>query len=191
MSAAHNTACILLAAGRSERFGEANKLLASFKGKPLARHAAQTLSEIPFARHIAICGEATASCFHSPFEFVLNDAPVLGMSHSIKLGVRAAEATGAQAVLIALADMPLIPAAHFLSLLDTFHCDASIDLVATSNAGRAQVPAIFNMEKAVELEQLQGDEGARMMLRNAPCVACDPALLADFDRPEDLAQFAE
>ena len=36
---------VLLAAGRSERFGDANKLLVEAEGAPLVRHAADTLLE--------------------------------------------------------------------------------------------------------------------------------------------------
>src|SRR3546814_4255821 len=51
-------ALILLAAGRSTRFGVADKLAAPLHGRPLVQHAANTLSPIPFGRHIAVCSSS-------------------------------------------------------------------------------------------------------------------------------------
>src|SRR3546814_6125771 len=47
-----------------------------------------------------------------------NKAPINGLSGSIKLGVEACRACDADAVLIALADMPRVTATHIYRLLD-------------------------------------------------------------------------
>src|SRR3546814_17898790 len=51
-------ALILLAAGRSPRFGVADKLAAPLHGRPLVQHAATTLSPLTFGRHIAVCSSS-------------------------------------------------------------------------------------------------------------------------------------
>src|SRR3546814_20377947 len=48
-------ALILLAAGRSTRFGVADKLAAPLHGRQPVQHAANTLTPIPFGRHTAVC----------------------------------------------------------------------------------------------------------------------------------------
>ncbi len=188
MIASEDTACILLAAGQSRRFGNANKLHAPLKGKPLALHAAQTLGSIAFAQHIAVVNAETSELFARPFQIALNHAPECGMAQSIAIGIEAAREAQAKAVLIALADMPWVPRDHFQALLNALDGHGEIAAVATEYGGRAQVPAVFAMHVAVRLIGLGGDRGARDMLQSAKRVACDSDLLADFDSPQDFTQ---
>lgn len=186
MSAPGEVGCLLLAAGRSTRFGAGNKLRAPYRGKPLGLHASDTLAAIPFARHIAIVSEAAQGLFPAPFEALLNPSPEAGMSSSIALGVEALAGTGVRAALIALADMPLVPALHFEALLTRFDPAASIAIVATGVQDVPQVPALFGSEHFAALAALTGDRGARGLFTNATTVLCEPRLLIDFDRPEDF-----
>jgi molybdenum cofactor cytidylyltransferase len=64
---------ILLAAGRSERFG-GDKLAAPFRGQPLAHHAARTLSAIDFVRRIVVLGQSCVDV--SPFGFDIVEWPM-------------------------------------------------------------------------------------------------------------------
>src|SRR3546814_14081761 len=61
-----------------------------------------------------------------------NKAPINGLSGSIKLGVEACRACDADAVLIALADMPRVTATHIYRLLD--YADGA-DTILASNDG--------------------------------------------------------
>ena len=90
-----------------------------------------------------------------------------------------------EACLIALADMPLVPPAHFKALAEAANAGPA-SLVATNLAGRGRVPALFGRSHFDALQALEGDRGAAGFLRGASNVDCDPALLADFDRPEDF-----
>lgn len=186
MIAAQHTACILLAAGQSWRFGKADKLATPFHGKALATHAAETLAELPFKHHIAVTSEANADLFSAPFEAHINQAPEKGLASSIAIGVNAVQSFRVQAVLVALADMPMVPLDHFRALLSAFSPEAAIDIVATRNDGRGQVPAIFSVKRCQDLLKLEGDQGARDLLQSAAQIACDPELLVDLDRPEDF-----
>jgi molybdenum cofactor cytidylyltransferase len=49
-------AAIVLAAGRSSRFGHRNKLLARYRGKPLIRHAIEAAFKAPVGRVIVVTG---------------------------------------------------------------------------------------------------------------------------------------
>jgi len=48
------TALILLAAGKSARFGLSDKLTQMFLGQPLGMHVVTTLEAVPFARRVAV-----------------------------------------------------------------------------------------------------------------------------------------
>ena len=171
---------ILLAAGRSERFG-GDKLAATFKGRPLAHHSAHTLSSIDFVRRIVVLGRSSVDVSQFGFDIVRPPAGS-SMSASIATGVRVAEATDCDACLIALADMPLIPEHHFRALLQTFNTD----VVATRTEDRKMVPALFGKPLFARLCAFGGDRGASAMLRHATSVAIHPAMIRDIDVPLDI-----
>ncbi|MFN2100002.1 NTP transferase domain-containing protein [Altererythrobacter sp. MF3-039] len=184
--AADRVGLILLAAGRSERFGTSDKLAEQWRGKPLAQHAAQTLSALPFAAHLVVTSAGNASLFAHPFAVIENHGPERGQSHSIALGVGALKDRDIDACLIALADMPLVPSRHYSAMLNAFDSGVGA-VIATANQGRLQVPALFARQYFDALLNLAGDAGARALLQGSESIACDAALLADFDRPEDFA----
>ncbi|CAN5553785.1 NTP transferase domain-containing protein [soil metagenome] len=173
---------VLLAAGRSTRFG-GDKLSAPFRGRPLGAHAAAMLAAIPFAAHLAVTGPSAVDLAGLGFDCrdVPPDAP---MSASLKLGVAAAAETACDACLIMLADMPLVPAAHIHALL------AAHDglMTATLSQGARMVPALIARAAFPLVATLSGDQGARGLLRDAPGVVAPPAWLVDIDTLGDAAR---
>ena len=174
---------VLLAAGLSTRFGSADKLKTPLHGFPLGLHAAQSLRSLPLAHRFVV---ARSTGLDWPgFSVIENDRPEEGISRSIALGVAAARLAGADAVLIALADMPFVPSDHFRRLLACYHGPTT--LAASSGGCRRSPPALFGADWLPTLEQLSGDEGARALLASAEIVITEPSNLRDIDRPEDLS----
>ncbi len=173
---------VLLAAGRGERFG-GDKLAAPFRGRPLGEHAAAMLGAFPFAAHIAVTGPSALDL--AAFGFDCRRAPPdAPMSVSLQLGIAAAAQTECDACLVALADMPLVPAAHLAALLAA-HDGA---LTATLSDGTRMVPALIARSAFPSIAALTGDQGARALLRAAPGVVAPPAWLVDIDTPGDIAR---
>ncbi len=171
------TALLLLAAGRGTRFG-GGKLAARLEGKFLARHAVDNLSDLPFTRRIAVCSAETPNL--PGFERIALQPAGAPLSRSIGVGIAAL--ANEDAVLIALADMPLVPASHFETLLTRFDGDRT----GTRVGNQTMVPAIFGARHFPALMALSGDKGAGAMLRDAPAVELEPSLALDVDTPEDL-----
>ncbi len=171
------TALLLLAAGRGTRFG-GSKLAAQLEGKPLALHAADRLVAIPFTRRIAVCSALTPDL--PGFERILLNPADAQLSRSISLGIAAL--AGEAAVLIALADMPLVPASHFVALLARFDGDR----IGTRIGELTMVPAIFGAAYFEALTALTGDKGAGALLRHAPAEQLEPLRALDVDTTEDL-----
>src|SRR5882757_3051784 len=163
MIAAENVALILLAAGRSQRFGETDKLREVFLGKPLAYHVVTALEGVPFKARFAVVSDTELDFTSRGFQVLVNDDPSDGMSGSVKLGIAAARSVGADAVVIALADMPRVTASHIYRLLDA--ADGSDAVVASSNGVHPCPPAVFGSDQFEALLQLEGDEGGREMVR--------------------------
>lgn len=176
---AARVAAVLLAAGRSTRFG-GDKLVAALAGKPVALHAAEGLAAVGFGHLVAVTSDAFAGLFRG-FEIVVNDRPEEGQARSLRLGVEAAERAGADAVLVALADMPFVGAAHYRRLLA-----AHERVTATALNGTAMPPALFGRALFLQLKALDGDRGARSLLAGATLIEAPPHELRDIDVPADL-----
>lgn len=175
-------ALVLLAGGQSARFG-GPKLIAPLGGKPLALHAAEMLAALPFAARYAVIGPEVPDLAALGYNCVPLSPPGALQARSLALGVAAAEAGGARAVLVALADMPLVPPAHIRALVGRFDGDR----IATEAEGVTMPPALFGATHFAALTALGGDRGGAVRLKGAPTVLLDPRLALDVDRPEDLA----
>lgn len=184
MIAPEDCVLVLLAAGRSERFGATDKLQEDFLGQPLAFHVVTALEDMPFKARIAVCSNTDLDFGARGYIVVQNGAPEDGMSGSVVLGVAAARALGCEAVVIALADMPRVTAAHVMRLLDAFEGPDSV--VASSNGVHPTPPALFGAGQFDTLLRLEGDVGARDLIRAGRRVIAPEAELLDIDRPEDL-----
>lgn len=174
-------ALILLAGGQGTRFG-GGKLNASLGGRPLAFHAAEMLTALPFSHRFAITGPSVPDLAALGFRCLALDPPGAPQARSVAIGVAAARAAGAHAVLIALADMPRVPRGHIRALAARFDGDR----IGTSADGVTMPPAIFGSAHFEALTALTGDRGGTMRLTDAPLLELDPALAIDIDLAEDL-----
>lgn len=182
-------ACLLLAAGDSKRFGGC-KQLAALDGKPLLRHGLDALAPLFGADLYAVLGARRAQV-----EAVIGDnARILyhqhwrqGLGSSIAAGVGAV-GTGDRydGILLALADQPRIATADYRRLLDRFDGER---IVAAYYAGRPGVPALFPRFCFDSLKRLEGDRGARALLRKKSADILQvplPAAAFDVDTAADL-----
>ena len=160
-----NVAAVLLAAGRSSRFGAADKLAAPLHGLPLGLHAARALVPLPLVARYVVTGPTTLDW--PGFDILPNDRPEAGMAHSI-----------------ALADMPFVPTDHLRHLLARYQGPGT--LVASSDGNRPLPPALFGADWFAALEGLTGDRGARELLTRAERVEAAQEELIDIDTEEQL-----
>lgn len=185
----------VLAAGQSRRFGTTDKLCAPFQGKPLGLHVCDMLARARFAlrpqHRLVVASDETHPCARgwkdAGFSVVRNPNADEGMGTSVATAARIARRAGSDMLLIALADMPLVPVSHYAALVS--RADASFkDQILASFDGHARMPpAVFGRGQFDILAQLSADTGARAMLANSETVDCPPEWLADIDTPEALA----
>src|SRR3546814_9413935 len=140
-------------------------------------HAANTLSPIPFGRHIAVCSSSLPVDFAALGFDVAWLRPGEPLSVSLAAGIARAEATACEACLIVLSDMPFVPRSHFEALLEQYSPPA----IATGNAGRPMVPALFGRELWADISRLSGDQGARGLLADAAQLAAPAHWLVDIE----------
>ena len=190
MIAVENTVLILLAAGRSERFGDiGSKLDQPFLGKSLGLHVAVALEAMPFQDRVAVVDGAQIDYGPYGFRQIRNHDRDKGMAHSIRLGLACAQQLDADAICIALADMPRVTAAHIHRLFDA--TTGAETVVASSDGNEPKPPAIFGRAHFAMLATLEGDAGARDMVRRGRHVVTSDAELIDVDTPEELERLRE
>ena len=85
-------ALVILASGLSKRFGINNKLIASFKGKPLIQHIIDSCKPMNFGGRFAVIPSRSCALrdllLDNDFTLIENDKPFLGRVHSIKLAAQ-------------------------------------------------------------------------------------------------------
>lgn len=182
---AKHVAIAILAAGNARRFGS-DKLMADLDGAPLGFRVAQQLAQVGAGAHFAVCQpHATIASHYADLGYGIIDNPQadLGLSASLHLAVEAAAKTEAQALLVALADMPFVPASHVEALIAA--CEG--ETIQSSDANQPMPPAIFPCAMWALLLETKGDAGARQILLNAMTLAAPTGSLRDIDTPDDLA----
>ncbi len=198
-AAAPSVAAIVLAAGRSSRAAPRNKLLTEGSDgiTMLARTVDQALTSR--ARPVVVvlghrADEMRAMLAGREVTTVVAHGHEQGLSASLRAGL-AALPSSAQAVLVCLGDMPLVPGGVLDRLIAAWDPDEGRLVVQPTSAGRPGNPVLFDRTLFARLEALQGDAGARSLLSamadevTAVEVGTD-AVLHDFDTPESLDLWA-
>lgn len=178
--------CILLAAGRSVRFGENDKMAAALGGKPLLHHALAVLDEFPFGRKIVVVRPDSRSIGSFGFTRREIDSPDALQSDSLKCGVEALLDNDLAGILVALGDMPSISVDHVARLLERFDPADPKCVVASTNGVERMPPALFAIGFRDALRAADNDRGARGLLAQAALVQASDGVLADIDTPDDL-----
>jgi molybdenum cofactor cytidylyltransferase len=94
----------------------------------------------------------------------------------------------ASAVILLLADQPLVTADHVRAMRDTW-TGAEHEIVATSYANTTGPPVLFSRDCFNDLMQLTGDQGGRALLhddRYAVTTLGFESAAIDIDTPQDL-----
>jgi len=178
---------IILAAGASSRMNGQPKQLLEFEGKTLLRRAAETALSSNLRPIVVVLGANAEKLLPE-----IKDLPVLpainenwanGMGGSIKTGlsVLLAENTDIEAAILMVSDQPFVTAETLDRLVETFQ-KTKKPIAACHYADTLGVPALFAREMFAELSDLQGDTGAKAVIKkHAANVAQTPAPEAAFD----------
>jgi molybdenum cofactor cytidylyltransferase len=188
---------ILLAAGESRRMGYPKPLLRVGAESFIARTTALALGVA--SRLVIVLGahaERVRPAVAPDSRIIVVENPNFdrGQLSSLKVGLAEVIAGGPQAVaavVVHLADHPLVAPATFRALVDDYRKTASPIVVARYN-GRRGHPVIFDRAVFAELMAAPEDQGARVVV-NADAARVryvdvdDPGVVLDLDTPADLA----
>ena len=183
---------VVLAAGQSLRMGT-NKLLADVQGRPMI---ARTVSAIRPAvdQMIVVTGRdqalVTAALAGQAVSFAHNPTFADGLSTSLKRGLDAVP-DDADAVLVALGDMPLVDAEIIGKLVAAFNPAEHRSICVPVYNGQRGNPVLWGRQHFEALKSLTGDKGARVLFDQSAddlveVAMHDDAVLTDFDTPDAL-----
>lgn len=184
-------ASLVLAAGRSLRFGSGNKLLADLDGLPVLARTLAAVTAAGFDENLLVIGSDhdAAARIAGPFGVNIVRCPNAagGMGHSIATGMRAVT-DAIDGVAIIPGDMPLITSRSLRSLADAFAAHAGRSIVhAAAQDGAQHNPVIWPRVYFPALLSLQGDRGAKSWIENAIAVRLEDSELLDVDDQPALA----
>lgn len=177
----------VLAAGRGTRFG-GGKLDALCAGKPVARRVLDVVAAAGLTPGICVTGPEMPQFLADAEGWgrVVNPRPDEGLSGSLAAAACEAQRRGNDALLVVLADMPLVTPALLAELA------AQPGAAATDHGcGRPGVPALLTRALFPALIEARGDRGAAALLAALPglvLVEPAPGTLIDIDTPADLAR---
>jgi molybdenum cofactor cytidylyltransferase len=179
---------VLLAAGGGSRFAGApggHKLLATLRGRPIVQWSLGALLEAGFPETLVVTGAVE---LHLPGGVTALPNPrwAEGQATSLAVAIEHARRHGLGRVVIGLADQPFVVA-------DAWRAVAAAEgpiAVATYDGRRGNPVAL---DAAVwELLPVEGDAGARVLMRMRPDVVTEvacPGSPADIDTLEDLRRW--
>ena len=180
----------MLAAGSSSRFADGFKQLALLGDQALVERALQAaLDAGSFAAVVVVCGAVSLSAVVPAGVTIVNNPRwATGQASSLQAGIEAARALGAAAVVVGLADQPMVTAEDWRRVSAA---ESELPIVVATYQGMRGNPVRLASSIWGDLPE-DGDEGARVLLQRRPdlvaAIAC-PGDATDVDTVEDLEQW--
>jgi molybdenum cofactor cytidylyltransferase len=191
---------VLLAAGSASRMGHRPKCLLELHGVPLIQRQLMTLSQAGVDEVVVVLGHYAADIQKAiapfPVKQSLNPHPDDGQNASLHLGLRALSAH-CEAVLVALADQPLIEAQDIQDLMSAYEQrPLGTQVVQPSVDGLPGNPVMFSAEVCQHILASDTSFGCRQWQKNHPeqvyhWVTTNRHYRTDVDTLEDIQALAQ
>ena len=186
---------ILLAAGLSRRMGQENKLLLPVDGKPMVRHVVETYINVVDGPLIVVTGFEEGRIRRAleglSVIFAKNDAFSTGQASSVAKGLSVAPE--AKALLIGLADQPLLKASDLQDLLEAHRKHAEVKITVPTKNGQRGNPIVVPAALRSRLLENPDKPGCMHFTREHPETVQKVDFTAvgfftDVDTPQDFAK---
>ena len=183
---------LVLAAGLARRMGMA-KMLLPLEGAPLVRWSVAGLR--PYVDRLIVVVPPEDAALRQALDgldvaFATNPRPEAGQGTSIAAGVKALP-PDTDAMVVALGDQPRLPPGLLSDLIAHFRASGK-PIAAPLYRGVQGTPVVFAASVFGELRELDGDAGARALVRKdatrVATLVVDADMPLDVDTPEDYAR---
>lgn len=183
---AREIAGLVLAAGGGTRFGASPKQLSDLGGRPLLEWAVRAQCDVDEIGRVLVVLGGHAEAVAETVDFgraqtVVCDDWETGQAASLRCGLR--ELAGVDKVIVTLGDAPLVTP-EVISLFV-----GEPPLTRAVYGGRPGHPVVLGPREITALASLDGDRGARDLLRGGPVIEVGHLCSGrDVDTPEDLEE---
>jgi CTP:molybdopterin cytidylyltransferase MocA len=190
---------VLLAAGEGRRMGGVAKPLIRLQGVPLISRHLVALSGAGVDEVVVVTGHARHAVEEQVRSFVVtlahNDAHANGQQGSVRVGLAALSGTF-DAVLIALADQPLIGASDLTELIGAFKKRPAGHVVVPVVNGQRGNPIILDDVALAQILSSDMNLGCRHLLERQPELVhryetANTRFVTDLDTVEDVQLLAQ
>jgi molybdenum cofactor cytidylyltransferase len=187
-------AAIVLAAGESQRMGDANKLILPVDGMPMVARVADALRKSRAAKVIVVTGHEPHQIEEAlggrDVELVHNAEYAEGIASSIRTGVGAL-GDDVDGALIALGDMPWVEPQVIDRLVDAFTSSGELSIFIPMFGRKRGNPVLWGSQHFPELLSLTGDVGGKAVFHQHAEAICyvdveSAGVNIDVDTPEAL-----
>ncbi len=196
---APRVAALVLAAGRSTRMGDVNKMLALVNGQPMVARVVDAVVTSTAAPAIVVTGHQADDVRRVLSEravtVVENPDYAAGLSTSLKRGLVAVP-PGIDGVLVCLGDMPRVTTSQINRLIHAFDPAAGRAICVPTHGGKRGNPVLWSRRFIPEMLEIAGDVGARHLIGAYADLVFevemgDPGILFDIDTPATLKDAEE
>jgi molybdenum cofactor cytidylyltransferase len=159
---------ILLAAGESKRIPFENKLIKSFKNKPLINHILKSLLKSKIKKIIVVLGFEHNRIKNiilksKKIKLIINKNYRKGISSSIKTGLKKINKKD-KGFMVAHSDMPFVRSIHINKIYNSIlKKDNSVHVLKYKN--KIGNPIGFKIKVLREFKKIKGDTGAKYMIK--------------------------
>jgi CTP:molybdopterin cytidylyltransferase MocA len=189
---------VLLAAGEGQRMGGVAKSLIRLQGVPLINRQLVALSGAGVDEVVVVTGHARdaveAAVAGCPGTLAHNDQYKDGQQGSVRVGL---DTLGAKcdAVLVLLADQPLIGAADLTELIAAFKKRSQGHVLVPMVDGQRGNPIVLDEVARAQIQASGTNLGCRNLIERNPELVCvhqtaNTRFVIDLDTPEDLERLA-
>jgi molybdenum cofactor cytidylyltransferase len=187
---------IILAAGKSERMGNI-KLTMPLGISTLIEEVVDAVLRSKAGETIVVLGHESKrikqAIDEKPVKLVINKEYCLGMSTSIKAGMKAID-DNCLAVMIVLGDQPTSP--NIINTLIESYENSDRYIVLPTYRNVKGHPVLFDIRYKDQLLSLNGDEGGRRLIEQNPddvlyVPTGSESVVRDIDTPDDYNRYVE
>lgn len=185
-------AAVIMASGDSVRFANGNKLLSSFRGKPLIKHTLDALPSDLFSEIVVVTRnqDIASLAAHQGFDCILHDLP--NVSDTIRLGL--GDVVDTDGCMFFVSDQPYLSTSSITAMIDAAKADPS-KIYRAAYGERVGNPVLFPQALYQELLTLEHDQqGGTVIRRHAELVSlvdvADSKELDDIDTEDDYTKLA-
>ncbi len=187
---------VVLAAGKSERMGGANKLELKINGQALIQHTVQMLMGSAVNEIVVVIGHQASMIQHLltdlPVQLVYNQDYEQGQMSSVHKGL-ASLTEECDGIMICLGDQPLLQSSDINQLIDAFAHRRRGSILVPTYGGQRGNPIILAYEHRNSILSSGRNLGCKQLIEKNPDLVCtvemeNDHVLIDMDTPKDYEE---